>query len=123
MPNRAELSTSPVYTEIMTVADALPTMVARIVSKFAPERIILFGSQARGDARPDSDVDLLVVLDRADSKHKAAAAIRKELLDLPGPVDVIVSTPDEIAQRGHFNGTVLKPALAEGKVLYDRRRA
>jgi predicted nucleotidyltransferase len=107
----------------MTVVEALPAMVARIVSKFSPERISLFGSQAQGDARPDSDVDLLVVLDRVDSKHKAASAIRRELLGLPGAIDVIVSTPDEIARRGHFNGTVLLPALTEGKVLYDRRRA
>ncbi|MBI2941204.1 MAG: nucleotidyltransferase domain-containing protein [Chloroflexi bacterium] len=103
--------------------DVIPTMVDRIVRQFHPVRVILFGSRARGDARPDSDVDLLVVLPHGADKHRATVAILDALADLPVFKDVVVTTPDEIAQRGDLVGTVLRPALREGKVLYDREPA
>lgn len=92
----------------------------RIVSTFDPLRIILFGSRARGDARPDSDVDLLVVLSQVSDKRAAAVEIRTALQDLSVGKDVIVTTPDEIRNRGHLVGSILLPALREGKVLYER---
>ena len=57
-------------------ADTIPTMVDRIVEQFKPTRILLFGSQARGDASKSSDVDLLVVMDNVPNKHQAAVDIR-----------------------------------------------
>src|SRR5213082_723679 len=62
-----------------TSAEFIPALVDRIVRDFEPVQIILFGSQARGEARWDSDVDLLVVLPSAPDKHKAAVAIRRAL--------------------------------------------
>ncbi len=94
-------------------------MVDRIVRRFQPLRIILFGSRARGDAQPDSDVDLLVVFPQVANKRSKAIEIRQALSDLPVAKDIIVSTPDEIARRGDLVGDVLRPALAEGKVLYE----
>ncbi len=104
----------------MVAAEMIPTINDRIVRGFNPIRIILFGSQARGDADSHSDVDLLVVLDHVDDKRQARVQIRHALADLPICKDVIVTTPDEIERRGHLVGTVLRPALLEGKVLYER---
>ena len=95
-------------------------MAERIVAQFAPLRVILFGSHARGDATRDSDIDLLVVLPHVDDRRATTVAIRRALADLPVAKDIIVTTPDEIEQRGDLVGTVLRPALREGRVLYER---
>ena len=104
----------------MTTNELIADMTARIARDFQPLRIILFGSHARGDATPDSDIDLLVVLSDATDKRQAAIEIRRALRDLPVSKDIIVTTPDEIARRGDLIGPVLRPALREGKVLYER---
>lgn len=95
-------------------------MIERIVRRFDPLRIILFGSWARGDARPDSDVDLLVVLPQVIDKRRAAIRIGEQLSDLQISKDIVVTTPDEIEKRGKVVGLVLHPALCEGKVVYER---
>jgi predicted nucleotidyltransferase len=103
----------------MTTAEVIQTMTDRIVRDFHPLRIVLFGSQARNDARPDSDIDLLVVLPHVADKRLAAVAIRRVLADLPVCKDIVVTTPEEIARRGDVIGTVLRPALREAQVLYE----
>ena len=95
-------------------------MTERIVQQFDPLRIILFGSQARGDAGPWSDVDLLVVLPEVANKREAAVEVRRALVNFTVSKDIIVTTPDEIERRGDLVGTILRPALREGKVLYER---
>ncbi len=104
-------------------ADCIPEMVARIVRGFRPLRVVLFGSRARGDARAESDVDLLVVMPDAFTgvaQRHTAVAILDALRDLPVFKDVVVTTPDEIAQWGDVAGTVLRYALEDGKTLYER---
>ena len=96
------------------------TMVKRIAAQFDPERILLFGSRARGGARDWSDVDLLVVMPDGTDRREAAIEMLGVVGDLPVAKDIIVTTPDHIAQRGNVIGTVLRPALREGKVLYER---
>lgn len=98
----------------------IDTMVERIVQRFQPLRIILFGSHARGSAATDSDVDLLVVLREATDKRNTTVEIRRALGDLPVSKDIVVTTPEEIARRGDLVGSVLRPALREGTVLYER---
>lgn len=98
----------------------IPAIVERIVRELKPLRIILFGSYARGQAERGSDVDLLVVLDYVDDRREVQGAIESALEGLDAPKDVIVVTPDEIARRGRVIGTVLEPALREGRVLYRR---
>jgi uncharacterized protein len=104
----------------MTPADYIQIMAERIIQDYDPVKIILFGSHARGEAGPESDIDLLVVLPEIANKRQAAVAIRRILTDLPVPKDIVVTTPEEIARRGDLVGTVLRPALREGKVLYER---
>lgn len=95
-------------------------MVDRIVQRFQPLQVILFGSHARGAAVAGSDVDLLVVLPEVRDKRSVAVKIRRALGDLPVSKDIVVTTPEEIARRGDLVGSVLRPALREGKVLYER---
>ena|SRR5215211_3873984 len=97
----------------------LAEVVDRIVRKFHPEKIILFGSWARGDAGEDSDLDLLVVLARVEPKRKIAIEILWALNGLPISKDVVVTTPQEIEERGKKIGYILRPALEEGKVIYE----
>jgi uncharacterized protein len=97
------------------------TRVARrIVSKFHPEKVILFGSWARGDARPDSDVDLLVVMPANGSKRAQQMAILGALHGIIMATDIVVVTPQEFADYADAVGTIVRPAVREGKVLYAR---
>ena len=102
------------------VEAAIPEMVRRIVEKFHPEKIILFGSHARGDATADSDVDLLVVMGVHKRKRDAAIDVRMELHGMGVAKDVVVTTPDDFAWRKDVVGTIEYPAVREGKVLYER---
>lgn len=95
-------------------------MIDRLVREFDPLKIVLFGSHARGDANEHSDVDLLVVLSEVSERRQEVVDMRVALADLPLPKDVIVTTPEEILRRGHLVGTVLRPALREGRVMYER---
>lgn len=95
-------------------------MVKRIVERFDPERIILFGSHARGEADRGSDVDLLVVMKVEGSKREKQLELRGALRDIHVPKDIIVSTPDEFEWRKEIVGTIERPAVREGRVLYVR---
>ncbi len=95
-------------------------MVERLASQFSPHEIILFGSHARGESDGDSDIDLLVVMNEVEDRSRAAVEMRGALADLPVPKDIVVTTLEEIARRGQLVGTVLQPALEEGKVVYAR---
>ncbi len=99
----------------------LPEIVERISRKFHPVQIILFGSWARGEAREDSDVDLLVVLSKVEHKRKAAIQIGNSLSNLPISKDIIVTTPEEIKEYGKTVGNILLPALQEGKIIYENK--
>jgi len=95
-------------------------MVQRIVAKFDPDRIILFGSHARGQAGPDSDVDLLIVMPVEGSKRAQQLEIRMALHDIHVPKDIIVSRREEFQWRKDTVGTMEYPAAREGEVLYAR---
>lgn len=104
----------------MNAPEAVEVMTERIVDRFAPLRIVLFGSHSRNEGTLDSDIDLLVVLKNVSDRRKTTIEIRRVLADLPIAKDIIVTTPEEIRQRGDRVGTILRPALREGKVLYEQ---
>lgn len=114
---RAALATTPASPDARRW---LPVAVAKIVERFAPRSIVLFGSQAAGSPGPDSDVDLLVLEPDGTDRREAAIAIMSALRDLPIAKDVIVTTPERIADRQALRGSVIEAALREGKVLYGR---
>jgi len=103
-----------------SVEEAIDEMVRRIVDRFDPEQIILFGSHAQGSAGPDSDVDLLVVMPVAGSRREKQLEVRLALHDLSLPKDVIVTTPEDFAWRKEVPGTIERPASREGRVVYVR---
>jgi predicted nucleotidyltransferase len=95
-------------------------MVQRIVAKFRPEQVILFGSHARGEAGSDSDVDLLVVMDFEGTAFDKGLEITHALHDIRVPKDIIVTRPEDFAWRKDVVGTIEWPAAREGRVLYAR---
>ena len=100
--------------------DMIEMMVRRIVDRFDPERVILFGSHATATADAHSDVDLLVVMPVAGSRRKKAIEIGVALHDIRVPKDIIVTTPEDFAWRQEVVGTIERPAARTGKVLYAR---
>lgn len=90
----------------------------QIAAQFKPQKIILFGSYARGNPRPESDVDLLIVMDTPLKERQQSLQIRRSLGVLFG-LDLIVRTPKRLAQRLKMGDSFLQDVLKEGKVLYE----
>ena len=96
----------------------LNEIVRRIVEVARPERIILYGSAARGEMDPHSDVDLMVVKEGVH-RRDTAALILDEMSGVGAAVDVVVVTPEDIERYGNSHALVIKPALREGKVVFE----
>lgn len=103
-----------------TAREWLPDVVAALVIAADPLKIVLFGSVASGTEGRDSDLDLLVVLPHVKDKFETMLELRRAAVDVPVPLDIIPTDPDEIALRGDEVGNVLRPALRHGRVLYER---
>lgn len=97
-----------------TIAQAVATLVA--VGK--PQRIVLFGSHARGDADDASDLDLMVVKSQVTNRAQEMLQLSRALRPLRVPVDVLVVSTDELARLGQEPGSVNWWALQEGRVLH-----
>jgi predicted nucleotidyltransferase len=93
-------------------------LVSRIALKFKPEQIILFGSYAYGKPRPESDVDLLVVMETQLRETEQALRIRQHVNPLFG-VDILVYTPSRLQQRLTLGDSFLKEITEKGRVMYE----
>lgn len=102
------------------VAQRLPEAIRRIVEALHPEKIILFGSYARGNPTPDSDVDLLVILETDLPVTERFLAVSNLLYPRPFPLDVIVKTPQEIERAMHKGDNFIREIVSQGRVLYER---
>ena len=99
---------------------AIRQAVDRIAARFHPDKIILFGSRARGEGGLNSDADLPVVMPVDGSKRQQAVQIDLALEGIPIPIDLIVVTPEEVEKYRETIGTIIREAVREGKVLYER---
>ena len=98
--------------------EVLAVLVTRIVDAVGPRRIILFGSAARGQMGPHSDLDVLVVVSDGIHRRQAARAIYRALSGLGVAKDVVVVTETDVEQFGEDPSLVIRPALLEGRELY-----
>jgi len=90
----------------------------RLVKEFKPQKVVLFGSYARGTPTIDSDVDLLVILPFEGKPVFKSVEIRLKLRP-PFPVDLVVRTPERVRQRLEMGDGFMRGLLKEGKVLYE----
>ena len=95
-------------------------VVARIVAAVDPDKVILFGSYAYGKPTIDSDVDFLVVMDSNERPAKRAIRIEYDLLDVPFPMDILVRTPSEIAERLQMEDYFMQEVIRRGQTIYER---
>ncbi len=98
--------------------EALDSLVQQIVAQAQPLRIVLFGSAARGDARADSDLDLLIVMPTGTHRRQTAQQLYCNLNGMGRPFDLVVATEEDLATHGDNPGLVYRSALAEGRILY-----
>ena len=102
----------------MTESELIREVTKRVVEALEPRRLILFGSRARGDARPDSDFDLLVVWKDESPPAERALAVRRVLRGLRASFDIAVVTPTEYSQLAARKANVVALAAREGRVLH-----
>jgi predicted nucleotidyltransferase len=116
---RFELDIAPRSHRIKAMeVDFTKKLVACIREAAHPLRVVLFGSAARGEDRPDSDVDVLVVVPDGTARRKVAGDIYERLAGLERPVDVVVVTTEDVERYRAARGLVIEAALREGREIY-----
>jgi len=94
-------------------------IVERIVKTMHPQKVILFGSRARGQARLGSDIDILIIAESSKPRYQRSAPLYGALSDILMPMDIVVYTPEEIAEWSEVRQAFITTAVREGKVLYE----
>lgn len=96
-------------------------IVDRIVKTINPKKIILFGSHARGEAGPNSDIDLLVITDSDEPRYKRSQPLYGVLHNIMVPIDIVVYTPEEVEEWSQVRQAFITTAVREGKPLYEKQ--
>lgn len=104
----------------MITREIIEEATRRLVERFHPERIILFGSQARGTADDRSDADFLIITELTTRRRELMLEMDRALRGLGLARDIVVLTPEEYERDREIPGTIARPASREGKVLYER---
>ena len=103
---------------LMTEDKTIEEIVKRIIKAVKPDKIILFGSRARGSEKPGSDIDLVVVVSGDIHRRKTAQKIYMSLIGIGCSVDVIVLKPEDLERYRNSVGVIIPEVLKEGKELY-----
>lgn len=119
-PRRAREAAAP-YHAANVSARELKEITRRIVRAAHPEMVILFGSRAYGKPRPDSDLDLLVVMDKEGSHAKRIAPLKKLFPNSPIRLDLQARTPAEVTQRLEMGDEFMQTIVGRGQKLYPLR--
>jgi predicted nucleotidyltransferase len=106
----------------VTTAPPIDEIAQKIVAAFRPRRIVLFGSRARGDSAPDSDLDLLIEMESDLAPADRIRAIDRLFTPRAWPMDVVVFTPEEADRQRASRNSLVRTAEREGRVLYERPR-
>jgi uncharacterized protein len=96
-------------------------IVNRIVDTVHPEKIVLFGSHARGAQKQGSDIDLLVIANSTEPRYRRSSPLYGALSDIMIPMDIMVYSPEEIQEWSQVRQAFVTTALREGKVLYENK--
>ena len=98
--------------------EVIEQLVRRIIELVQPLRIILFGSAARGEMRPDSDIDVLVVMPEGVHRRRTAQLLYRQIRGLGVPFDILVATPDDLERHKDNIGLIYQSILREGREVY-----
>ena len=100
--------------------DLVRGIVRRIVDTVQPQKVILFGSRAQGDARADSDFDVLVIKQSDEPRYRRSIPLYVALADLPVEVEVMVYTPEEVEEWSEVPQAFITTAVREGTTIYEK---
>ena len=103
----------------MSIDKKLQEIINKIVKEHRPEKIILFGSYARGNPGPDSDVDLFIIKETTNTRE-TARSINRLLFPRPFPIDLIVYTPEQLKKRMNIEDFFVSDIINKGKILYEK---
>ena len=98
--------------------EAIEQLVRRIIELVQPLRIILFGSAARGEMGPNSDIDVLVVMPEGVHRRRTAQLLYRQIRGLGVPFDILVATPDDLERHKDNIGLIYQSILREGREVY-----
>jgi len=99
----------------------LQEITRRIVERFAPEKVILFGSRSSDAPRADSDIDLLVIMNATGSPTQRAVEVKRACRPRFVSMDILVKTPEEVTARLQQGSVFLRQILEQGRILYERQ--
>ena len=99
-------------------AKVIDTLIQDLVEAVHPLRIILFGSAARGQIGPDSDIDVLVVMPQGVHRRRTAQLLYRQISGLGVPFDILVATPDDLEKHKDNIGLIYRVVVQEGKEIY-----